>query len=131
MEIFTWKRMFYAFVFKICNLHESTNMHVFMYFLHLVPPLYIIVVRVSIPTESFYHSTMLSHTHTCTHTHVHIHTRTRTRTLTHHYTPMHARTHSQFEGGLKVTSTVISGIFALANRVGKEPTMTEVSALII
>lgn len=33
-----------------------------------------------------------------------------------------------FEGGLKVTSTVISGIFALANRVGKEPAMTELQA---
>lgn len=32
----------------------------------------------------------------------------------------------QFEGGLKVTSDVVNGIFALANRVNSTPAITEV-----
>ncbi len=33
----------------------------------------------------------------------------------------------QYEGGIKVTSAVIRGIFALSARVGEKPDLTEVS----
>ncbi len=35
----------------------------------------------------------------------------------------------QYEGGIKVTSAVIRGIFALSARVGEKPDLTEVSWL--